>query len=279
MKPPESLDRDALVTLVRRLVPDWHADRVVIDRHLPGGYAHANYRIRHGEEYFALRAPGDMPDPQTLAFEARWFERLPADLGADIVAFDPGSGALLSRWIDAPLLVDRPATAEDLVNYLVTLHQRLPAAERDYDLPFRVDTWLRGRAIHSAVARARARLRGGDDAYITAHNDLNPWNILCTAPHWRTLDWEWAGRNDPLFDLVTLVIGADNDDRRLEGIARQYAERMHLETSSLADRLANAVSAFWLREFAWAEAALSDGNRRLEVTAQRERSLEKLLQL
>ena len=276
-------DPATLISLVVDLMPQWPRSSVIIEAHLPGGYAHANYRIRIDDRRFALRTPGHCPQHAELAFEAQWLSSLPADIGVRTVAYDAVTGALLTAWIEAPLLAQTQATPVELVSYLVGLHSRLPKTGRRYGLAARVDVWLaqwqlKGVRGH-AVARARARQSRRDLPEQTTHNDLNPWNILCATDGWRTLDWEWVGTNDPLFDLVTLGLGVQVDHPTLVEMARDYGDRASLATSTVADRLDHAICGFWLREYAWAEHEIGVGYIRPEVLAQRDHALAQLCQL
>ena len=276
-------DPATLINLIVDLVPQWRQSSVTIEAHLPGGYAHANYRVRVDDRRFALRAPGTLPKPADLAFEAQWLTGLPADIGARTVAYDAATGALLTAWIDAPLLAETQSSPAELVNYLVDLHSRLPRTERRYNLLARVNVWLAQSHLQGveghAVTRARNRLSRHDAPAQTAHNDLNPWNILCEAGGWRTLDWEWVGTNDPFFDLVTLGLGVKVDEFTLQEMAHNYADRTRLATGTVADRLDHAICGFWLREYAWAEHEVRTGNSRAEVLAQRDDALAQLCQL
>lgn len=275
-------DTATLISLVVDLVPHWPRSSVTIEAHLPGGYAHANYRVRVDDRRFALRTPGSLPQPADLAFEAQWLTRLPADIGARTVAYDASTGALLTAWIDAPLLAETQRSPAELVSYLVDLHCRLPNTERRYNLPAKVDGWLAQSHLKGAqglaVTRARHRISRHDVPTQTTHNDLNPWNILCADGGWRTLDWEWVGTNDPFFDLVTLGLGVKLDEPALSEMAHQYADRTRLTTRTVADRLNHAVCAFWLREYAWADHELRTGNSRPEVLTQRDQALTQLCQ-
>jgi len=276
-------DTATLISLVVDLMPQWPRSSVTIEAHLPGGYAHANYRVCVNDHRFALRTPGSLPQPADLAFEAQWLTSMPADVGARTVAYDATTGALLTVWIDAPLLAETQSSPAELVSYLVDLHRRLPGTERRYNLPARVDRWLAQAHLEGpqghAVTRARNRLSRHGVPAQTTHNDLNPWNILCADGGWRTLDWEWVGSNDPFFDLVTLGLGVKLDEPALQEMAHQYADSTRLAAGTVADRLNHAVCAFWLREYAWAEHELRTGNRRPEVLTQRDQALTELCQL
>ncbi len=287
MNQPVSPDSPALIQIISSLMPQWSPESVIVEAHLPGGYAHANYRVRYGEFRFVLRTPSVTPDRDELAFESRWLTSLPPDIGAPTMAFDATTGALLSAWIDAPLLAHTPATPPELVTYLVALHRRLPAAKRRYDLTSRVGKWLAGarlqgragRVVKRARERAAAHQPGNDWPLQTTHNDLNPLNILCAADGWRTLDWEWVGDNDPLFDLVALGLGVQVDHSTLAEMARDYVEQTGQAQRLVSDRLEHTTCAYWLREYAWAEHELCSGNDRLEVEAQRNDALSMLSRL
>ena len=284
MNDPLPIDVSTLLDIVSGLMPSWQPGTVTIDARLPGGYAHPNFRLHHDGSAYALRAPAQAPIAGELAFEADWLTSLPPGIGAEIIAFDTDTGAMLSRWIEAPLLAEVHPKPDLLVDYLVTLHDRLPPVDRPYNLVERVDHWLAGAPSPSAVTRARKRLHTTPVALQTTHNDLNPWNILCCPEGWRTLDWEWVGLNDPLFDLVTLGFGVALDATLLPHMAEDYLSRSYranqqMTQLQLSDRLAQAITGYWLREYAWAVGALLAGSRRQEVIEQRDHARIMLEQL
>jgi aminoglycoside phosphotransferase (APT) family kinase protein len=264
---------------MRRLMPGWDIQGLQVICGLPGGYSHHNYRLALAGQEYVIRLPAADGSVEACRFEGAWLRSLPAGLGADVVAFDADSGALLSRWIDAPLLVETTPSPDELVDYLVALHRRMPALDRPYDLQLLVQRWLGQAEQPGAVTRARQRLARPGDITRPCHNDLNPWNILCHPAGWRTLDWEWVGLNDPLFDLVTLAVGTGVTPADLESMATRYLYRQEPRTRPDNHRLEQALLGFWLREYAWAVDALRRGNTRAEVQAQRDSALARLREL
>ena len=96
------------------------------------------------------------------------------------------------------------------------------------------------------------------------HNDLNPWNIIrAAASDWVTLDWEWFANNDPLFDLITLHQGLEFEPATLPALAAEF-----LDEPDPDERLQACLTAYWLREYAWAHAELSNGNDTPEIRQQ-----------
>jgi thiamine kinase-like enzyme len=51
-----------------------------------------------------------------------------------------------------------------------------------------------------------------EHAAAPCHNDLLAANFLCSGEHVMLLDWEYAGMNDPFFDLGNLAVNNGFDD-------------------------------------------------------------------
>ena len=112
---------------------------------------------------------------------------------------------------------------------------------------------------------------------VTCHNDLNPWNILVTPNGWVTLDWEFVGQNDGMFDLLSLHQGLALEVESLPVLASNWAQDTGTDCSG--ERLTRAFGQFWLREWGWATFQMNAGNRRDEVLAQAATAETKLAHL
>jgi thiamine kinase-like enzyme len=191
---------------------------------------------------------------------------------------------MLSAWVSGHLLADLTLEPNELASLLRDLHDALahvrqhlsPIALRRYNpveyaqralAPTQVPDWLKAGADSMLWNPAHEAL---------CHNDLNPWNLIRTPEgEWVTLDWEWLALNDPLFDLAALYQGAglqptpSQDARGLEAFARTYSA-----DPISSQRVQACWSAYWLRETAWAAAALHGGANRPEIVSQYELGLE-----
>ena len=70
--------------------------------------------------------------------------------------------------------------------------------------------------------------------------------MIVTEHGWVTLDWEFVGNNDPLFDLVALHQGLELPIESLTSLAHELTGELD------SARLRSAFRAFWLREGGWA---------------------------
>ncbi|MDE0349105.1 MAG: phosphotransferase, partial [Gammaproteobacteria bacterium] len=192
--------RQAVRVALRGLMPEWRVQTVDHVSYLPGGYANDNYRFEYEGGAYALRIARH-PGADRRA-EALFLQLASAP---EVVAFDLPTGHLLTRWIDGALLADSPVPPETAAAYVQALHAEIPSGVRSYDPREAIHRDLAGagKLARNAVL-ALERLDWTPAGLGGCHNDLNPWNVLCTERGWRTLDWEFAGDNDPLFDVVCL---------------------------------------------------------------------------
>jgi thiamine kinase-like enzyme len=249
------------------LRPDWRPDEIEVVSYLEGGYSNRNYRIRYAGCDYVVRIPEATQPFVDRAHESNWFKKLPASVGPVPLAHDAQTGAMLSEWVTGILLVDhwQDHDSESLVHYLHTLHRSLPDAGRVYPL----NSLVRQYGVHEFNVRPSAV--GG-----TCHNDLNPWNILVTETGWVTLDWEFVGHHDPLFDLVGLHQGLALPMHELSSLADLYQDLTGTSDPTVGTRMQACLFNFWLREYGWAQHQLALGNDRQEVAEQRETALEHL---
>jgi thiamine kinase-like enzyme len=279
---------EALHRALRALVPDWNLEGVGPADYLSGGYSNRNYRIEYQDQAYVLRLP-ERQRPFVDRTREEAFYRQPNQVRIpELVAFDATTGAMLTRFEAGKLLSDSVQTPEALIAYLSDLHASLPPSGRDYDPLALTREFLAVGRVPDWVRKLADALVWRPATLVPCHNDLNPWNVIRPPTGaWVTLDWEWFGDNDPLFDLVTLHQGLELADDVLHEMALLWtaaggSNKAAAETvaDELGDsRIHHCLIVFWLREYAWAHAEAYHGNPREEVAEQIETGAKKLRQL
>ncbi len=189
-------------SILTALMPAWGSHEVQRIEYLSGGYTNRNYRVEvQGRAYVLRVVEGAKPSPCERDY-------LALDVAPDVVAYDARHGHLLTRWIAGKVLADSPPSLGEAGEYLADLHARIPVGLNRYDFNREVTAMFRRAGKVDAQVRACfERTAWRPAAWRGCHNDLNPWNIIRAEDthagvRFRTLDWESAGDNDPLFDLV-----------------------------------------------------------------------------
>ena len=267
-KPETDVERVAETIL--RLMPAWRGQRIERVGYLEGGYANDNYRFEYGGGSFVVRIVRGPARPRDA--EMRFLE---LGIAPRVVAADPVRGDLITRWIDGTLLAEVHAEPHEAAMYLRELHDIVPRGIRRYNAVQVVRDYARDAPVSRMAAKALRQLDWSVTQTAGCHNDLNPWNVIRCGESWRTLDWEFAGDNDPLFDLVGLGYGmAYGEDAFDALVAAYYADRPSDK------RLVETRILYQLREHTWAQRQMRIGNPHDGVAAQAvasDRELERLM--
>lgn len=254
---------------ILKLMPAWRTEHIGRITYLDGGYANDNYRFEYGGEPFVIRIVREPAGPRDA--EMRYLE-LP--VAPDVVAVDRVRGDLITRWIEGTLLAQIPAEPHEMAIYLLDLHSAVPRGIRRYDAVEVVRDYLQEAPVSAVAAMALRRLEWSIADTAGCHNDLNPWNVIRCGASWRTLDWEFAGDNDPLFDLVGLGYGMSYPDDAFDALVAGYYRDRPSDRRVLDTRIL-----YQLREHAWAARQMRMGNTRDEIAAQLDTTEEELERL
>jgi aminoglycoside phosphotransferase (APT) family kinase protein len=145
---------------------------------------------------------------------------------------DATAGVVVMDFIEQRTLDEHPGGREGLTCALGELVARLQRAPLfppllatfgelvDGMLAFVGETGVLGPSRGAAYRHHLDRIRAAypwDEAQVSAHNDLNPLNILFDGQRLWLVDWELAARNDPFADLA-IVVNSLADTPELEAL-------------------------------------------------------------
>lgn len=199
-------------------------------------------------------------------------------IGPGVVEYRPRDGVLVVDWIEGRTLaesdLDDAAQLTRIAAACRTLHSG-PRFAGDFDMfaiQRRYLTIVRERGFRlpanylhfdEHVRRIETVLRGSDAVTVPCHNDLLAANIMDTGTAIRFIDYEYAGNNDPYFELgniwseaglgaehlahlVAAYHGTDSPElvarARLFGLMAQYGWTLW---ASIQDAVSDVEFDFW----------------------------------
>ncbi|MGH8223321.1 MAG: phosphotransferase [Woeseiaceae bacterium] len=239
-------------------VPGWDPRELDI-RVLHGGMTNRTFLVRRGNDRYVLRIapeppPAYLPDRRSSLATQR--AAAAAGLAPDIIHADPAQGVLLCRYAPGPVWSAADLQINDNVESLAALLRRvhaLPPARERYDAPAAASAYAKALRGHEDLGRIAwhceqlVRDSTSADEPCTCHNDIVAQNVVAT-PQLVLLDWEYAGLNDPLFDLASPICYHDLPERPALALLSAYAGGAGGE---LRDRLGAQLRRFDAIQWLW----------------------------
>jgi thiamine kinase-like enzyme len=208
-----------------------------------GGLTNRNYKITLGPERYVLRLAGagtsDYIDRAAEAHNAR--VAAAAGVNAPVLHFEVADGTLLARYIDDSLTMSETAF-KDLARIERAAHafRRMhrcsePFAGR-FDVFAQIDEYLAllrrnsaripdgYEALQKEADAARQVMSERPAALAPCHNDPLAENFLDAPDRMYLVDWEYAGMNDPMWDLGDLSVEAGFGPEQDEALLGAYFE-------------------------------------------------------
>jgi thiamine kinase-like enzyme len=200
----------------------------------------STYRIDTEMGSFALRIPPRRPVPfvdhSTESETAMLASRL--GIGPELVHAEP-NGIMLTRWSDAlPLSAERirsePQAIRRVGETLRRLHRSARRLSRRFEVFAMIESYRQsyvsstgGRdpwspRLRSVVETARETLLRSPAPLVPSHCDLVPANCLDDGSRTLLVDWEYAGMNDPAWDLAYFALEGALNSAQQEVLLTSY---------------------------------------------------------
>jgi len=203
------------------------------------GLTNRNYKITFGDERFVLRIPGEGTSEYINRRHEAVAARIAAEAGvnAEVLFFDENDGLMLTRFVDGAATMNGErfrdlGAVSRAAQAFRRMHDCGKSFTTEFDLFQKMDEYLdylrkkqaripEGYADVQREAEAvRDALRGRPATLRPCHCDPLAENFLDTGTRIFIIDWEYAGNNDPMWDLgdvsVEAGFGPDQDAALLE---------------------------------------------------------------
>ena len=203
------------------------------------GLTNVNHLVVVGNERFVLRIPGAGTGEYINRVEEEVAARSAAAAGvnAEVIFFDAADGLMVTRFIDDALTMDGERFGDlgavaRAAHAFRRLHTRAASFATDFQLFPMIDEYKALLASKGAVLpdgyedvqrraeRVRAKLEAAPVPRVPCHCDPLCENFLDTGERMFIIDYEYAGNNDPMWDLGDLSVeggfGPTHDEALLQ---------------------------------------------------------------
>jgi thiamine kinase-like enzyme len=205
------------------------------------GLTNRNYKVSTGSERFVLRIPGEGTSEYINRRHEAVAARIAAEAGvnSEVLFFDDTDGLMLTRFIDGAATMNGERFKDlDAVARAAQAFRRMHDCGRSFatafDLFQKMDEYLDylrkkdaripdGYADVQREAEAvRAALQARPAALKPCHCDPLAENFLDTGTRIFIIDWEYAGNNDPMWDLGDVSVEAGFGPEQDAALAEAY---------------------------------------------------------
>lgn len=209
-----------------------------------GGLTNLNYLLEHESNRYVLRVPGEGTseyiDRVAESFAAR--SAAAAGVNADVIFFDVTDGLMLTEYVNdaATMSAARFVDLDACARAGRAFHRLHHSAERfatDFGLFAMIDEYKallssKGAMLpdgYEDVQRhadgVRAVLETHQVLMVPSHCDPLCENFLDTGAQMYIIDYEYAGNNDPMWDLGDLSVEGGFGPEQDRALLRAYFER------------------------------------------------------
>jgi thiamine kinase-like enzyme len=205
------------------------------------GLTNVNHLVERDGEQFVLRIPGAGTSEYISRANEAVAARSAADAGvnADVVFFDAADGLMVTRFVAGAATMNAERFRDlDAVARAGHAFQRLHTAAapfaNDFDLFGMIDDYKRLLAdkgarlpdgydeLQTTAEATRAALEATARPLVPSHCDPLCENFLDTGERMYVIDYEYAGNNDPMWDLGDLSVEGEFGPEQDAALLRAY---------------------------------------------------------
>jgi thiamine kinase len=241
------------------LVPGWDPERTDIEQ-LKGGLSNRTFLVSAAGEQCVLRLNAEFAEAISLDRSCELSvlsNAADAGIAPRIVYSDIEKGILLTEFLPDRVWAKSDLQSHENMEALAELLRKvhaLPACGVQIDLELsaaRYEEYLKRRqGLHAFASRCVEVIASvpATQQLVCCHNDIVADNIIASSPL-KLIDWEYAGDNDPFFDLASLIGFHNLNEELSTTLLNAYTGGVNAEfRKRLADqvRVFDAIQWLWL---------------------------------
>lgn len=207
-----------------------------------GGLTNFSFKVdfENGESY-VFRLPGEGTEELINRHDEKVSTTLACDLGIDseLIMFDDDNGIKIMKFVsNGETMNDEKLRKDKSIEEVADIFKKLHGSGVDTKIPFEVFDMANGYEkfiiangvelyddwdeIRSAVMALKKRVDKVGTTKAPCHNDSLCENWLHDADRMYLIDWEYAGMNDPYWDLADISIEAAYDKEMDDKLLKRY---------------------------------------------------------
>jgi thiamine kinase-like enzyme len=223
-------------------VPSIAAGRLSVSE-LPGGLTNRNFKITMRNECFVARVASGSSELLAIDRVQEYRNSMraaQAGVGAPVIEYAPQVGVLVIGWIEGRTYTNADVAQPGNLKRIAAACRALHAGER-FDGDF--DMFAIQRRYRAAVASHDIKIPVGYDAFsgafgaaegalaqlaegtVPCNNDLLAANFIDDGRKLWLIDYEYAGNNDPCFELGNIWAECHLSDEALTELVTEYYGR------------------------------------------------------
>ena len=246
----EVLDED--YSQLKQLALQLFSEKEIESAERLGGLTNHTYAVTLSTGKYVFRLPGEGTEELINRHDEKVSTELAFHVGVDapLIYIDAETGVKVTGYIDSAVTMS-PESMKEHHNVLdaAKLFRILHTCERDTGVPFEVFEMAHGyeqfissnggsfyedySEVRAAVMAIKEKVDRYGTQKVPCHNDPLCENWVRDSDRMYLIDWEYAGMNDPMWDLADLSIEADYDASLDSALLTAYFDRAPSENERL----------------------------------------------
>lgn len=204
-------------------------DSDLLNVHRLGGLTNRNYKVETTNENYVLRLPGEGTEELINRKDEHICTRLAneIDIDSELLYFENDSGIKISRYIEQAETMDTDSVRNNknmrlIADIFKKLHNSGKTVPVIFDVFQKIEEyedalnkhednlfWSDYEVIKEQVYNLKTEMDKLDIELTVCHNDPLCENFVKSTDKMYLVDWEYAGMNDPMWDLADFFIEAN----------------------------------------------------------------------